>query len=221
MKKSIRNIFIGLVIIVALVMVLSLSACDRTEDNAETKSLYAQGLEIVQLMSEMTKNDEALDVYTGSSEIKTVIQNISAGDYAAPKFVYALSITDENLAAMAELGTLEGASEDLKNFLMQRVFGSLMSQINGMSGVENLAAASVCTVGKTFVDENATEDVIYLYTYENAVPVAVTFTVGEDQAVSAAGVFVMFDGFTCNSADEIKTFFSNIAVEVTEVVPEK
>lgn len=221
MKKSIRNILISSAITIALVMVLSLTACFSNESDTETKSLYVQGLEVVQLMSEMTQTEEYVDIHTGNSEIKAVIEKISIGDYSAPKNVYSISITDENLAAMTELTNLDNASEELKNFLMQRVLGSLMTQINGMSGVANLAAASVCTVGKTFVDENADGNVIYLYTYENATPVAVTFTVGEDKAVSATGVFVMYDGFTCGSADEIKSFFSDITIEVTEVLPEK
>ena len=224
MKKSIRNILTGLVVIVAFIMILSFSACSNNsndKENAETKSLYAQGLEVVQLMSEMTQTEKYVDIHTGNSEIKTVIQNIGTGNYSTPKAVYAISITDKNLAAMAEVDNLNNASEELKDFLMKRVLGSLMTQINGMSGVENLAASSVCTVGKTFVNENATEDVIYLYTYENAIPVAVTFTIGEDQAVSASGVFVMYDGFACGSTDEIESFFSDITVEVTEVQPEK
>ena len=221
MKKSIRNILICAVIILALAMALSFSACGSNKDHAETKSLYAQGLEVVQLMAEMTNTEAYIDIHTGDSAIKDIIQSISNGDYSAPKAVYAISITDENLTAMAELGNLDNASEELKSVLMQRVLGSLIPQINGMSGVENLAASSVCTVGKTFVDENATENAIYLYTYENATPVAVTFTVGEDQAVSASGVFVMYDGFTCGSADEIKSFFSDITVEVKEVLHER
>ena len=221
MKKSIRNILICAVIILALAMALSFSACGSNKDHAETKSLYAQGLEVVQLMAEMTNTEAYIDIHTGDSAIKDIIQSISNGDYSAPKAVYAISITDENLTAMAELGNLDNASEELKSVLMQRVLGSLIPQINGMSGVENLAASSVCTVGKTFVDENATENAIYLYTYENATPVAVTFTVGEDQAVSASGVFVMYDGFTCGSAYEIKSFFSDITVEVKEVLPER
>ena len=221
MKKSIRNILICAVIILALAMALSFSACGSNKDHAETKSLYAQGLEVVQLMAEMTNTEAYIDIHTGDSAIKDIIQSISNGDYSAPKAVYAISITDENLTAMAELGNLDNASEELKSVLMQRVLGSLIPQINGMSGVENLAASSVCTLSKTFVDENAAENVIYLYTYENATPVAVTFTVGEDQAVSASGVFVMYDGFTCGSADEIKSFFSDITVEVKEVLPER
>ena len=218
MKKLNKTV---LAILVVLVSVLSLSACGNTESSAETKSLYAQGLEIVQLMSEMAQSEEYVDIFTDSSEIKSVVQNINTGDYTTPKAVYAISITDENLAAMAELNSLGNVSKGLKSFLTQRVFGSLMTQINTMSGVENLAISSACTVGKTFVNENTNENIIYLYTYDNAVPIAVTFTVGEDHAISASGVFIMYDEFTCGSAEEIKSFFNYIIVEVTEVLPEK
>ena len=214
MKKSI------LAVILSLVMILSLSACGNNTENAETKSLYAQGLEVIKLMSEMTQTGEYVDILAGSSEITSIIQGISTGDYSNPKAVYAISITDSNLAAMAGFNNLGNASNGLKSFLMQRMLGSLMTQINGKSGMANLAAASVCTVGKTFVNENATKDIIYLYTYENAVPVAVTFTIGENQAVYASGVFVMYDVFTFGSADEIKSLFFGIDVDVTEVLPE-
>lgn len=214
MKKSIRNVLIGLII------VLSLSACSD-KGNAEGKSLYEQGLEIVRLMSEMTQTEGYVDVYTGNSEIKAVIQSISAGDYSSPKAVYAISVADDDLAAMVELNRLDNVSDELKKFLLQRSRSALMTQINSMSGVENLAATSVCTAGKSFVNENVAEDVIYLYTYENAHPVAVTFSVGENQAVSASGMFIMYDGFACGSAAEIKSFFSDITVDVSEVLPEK
>ena len=214
MKKSIRNVLIGLII------VLSLSACSD-KGNAERKSLYEQGLEIVQLLSEMTQTEGYADVYTGNSEVKAVIQSISTGDYSSPKAVYAISAADDDLAAMVELNRLGNVSDELKNFLLRRARSALMTQINSMSGVENLAASSVCTAGKSFVSENAAEDVIYLYTYENARPIAVTFTIGENHSVSASGMFVMYDGFTCGSAAEIESFFSDISVDVSEVLPEK
>ena len=210
-----------LVTLVLALVIMVLSACGGKESNADVNSLYAQGLEIVQLMSEMTHTEGYVDIHTGDSKVKAIIQDISTGDYSSPKAVYAISISDENLATMAELDSLKNASEELKAFLMSRVLGPLMTRINGMSSVETLVASSVCTAGKTFVNENAADSVIYLYTYENALPVAVTFTVGEDHAVSASGVFVLHDKFTCGSADEIKAFFSDIIVEVTEVQPEK
>ena len=141
-------------------------------------------------------------------------------DFSSPKAVYAISIAEDDLAAMVGSNP-DNVSEELKNYIMQKSLASLMMQINGMSSVENLAASSVCTVGKTFVNGNVTEDVIYLYVYENAIPVAVTFTIGENQAVSASGIFIMYDGFTCGSADEIKSFFNDITVDVSEVLPEK
>ena len=98
---------------------------------------------------------------------------------------------------------------------------SLMTQVNSMAGAETLAATSMCTVSKTFVSENADSDVTYLYTYADAAPVAVSFTVGEDHAVSASGSFVLYDGFTCSSEAEIKSFFSYLTVDVTEGQPEK
>ena len=214
MKKSIRNVLIGLII------VLSLSACSD-KGNAERKSLYEQVLEIVQLLSEMTQTEGYADVYTGNSEVKAVIQSISTSDYSSPKAVYAISAADDDLAAMVELNRLGNVSDELKNFLLRRARSALMTQINSMSGVENLAASSVCTAGKSFVNENAAEDVIYLYTYENARPIAVTFTIGENHSVSASGMFVMYDGFTCGSAAEIESFFSDISVDVSEVLPEK
>lgn len=219
MKKLIRSTLSGLAIVVALIMIFNLSACGKKNDT-ETKSLYAQGLEIVQLMSEMTQIEEYVELYSGSNEIKTIIQNIGIGDFSSPKAVYAISIAEDDLAAMVGSNP-DNVSEELKNYIMQKSLASLMMQINGMSSVENLAASSVCTVGKTFVNENVTEDVIYLYVYENAIPVAVTFTIGENQTVSASGIFIMYDGFTCGSADEIKSFFNDITVNVSEVLPEK
>lgn len=218
MKKSIKIVWI---LVAVLVLGGSLFACGNNKNNAEAKSLYTQGLEVIQLMSEMTQSEEYINLYTENDGIKGIVQNIRSGDYTTPKAVYAVSITDENLAKIAELSNLGGVSEGLKSFLTQRIFSSLMVQINSMSGVENLATASVCTIGKTFVNEDVDENVIYLYTYDNAFPVAVTFTVGEGHAVSASGTFIMYDKFTCGSADEIKSFFNYVTVEVTEVPLEK
>lgn len=220
MENTIKKDLSAFAVVVLSALVLSLSACGKNESHTEAKSLYEQGLEIVQLMTEMT---QYADVYTTSSEMQSVVQNIGTGDYATPKAVYAISVADENVAAMAQLMNLglDSASEELKSYFMQKVLGSFMVQINARSGTDKLAAASICTVGKTFVNENVNENVIYLYTYENAVPAAVTFLVGEDHAISASGVFVMYDEFTCDSADEIKSLFLGIPVEVTEVFPEK
>lgn len=218
MRKRMKTIAIKTSVMAVFLSMLILSACGNNVGSTKTKSLYEQGLEVVSLMSEMTQSEEYIDLFIGNSDLNSVIQNISTGDYTTPKAVYAISVTDENLAALAELFGVENISEELESYLTDRIFATLMTQINSRSGVENLAAASACTAQKTFVNESADKNVIYLYTYDEAVPVAVTFIVGEDSSVSASGVFVMYDEFACGSADEIESFFY-FEVEVTEVFP--
>ena len=214
MKKTIAFVLV-------LTIILGLAACGAANEAKESKSLYAHGLDVVSMLSEMTRSENFIGIYTANSEIKDIILALGENSYEQPDEVYAITVPEDTLTGMAELSNLEGASEELKSYLMQRVISSLMSQINAMSGVENLAASSVCTVGKSFVSENATENVIYIYTYEGTAPVAVTFTLGEDHSVSATGTFIFYDGFTCGSAVEIQSVFSDIAVNVTEVTPEK
>lgn len=214
MKKTIAFVLV-------LTIILGLAACGAANEAKESKSLYAHGLEVVSMLSEMTRSENFIGIYTANSEIKDIILTLGENSYEQPDAVYAITVPEDTLTGMAELSNLEGASQELKSYLMQRVMASLMSQINAMSGVENLAASSVCTVGKTFVSENATENVIFIYVYEGTAPVAVTFTLGEDHTVSATGTFIFYDGFTCGSAVEIQSVFSDIAVNVTEVTPEK
>ena len=183
--------------------------------------MYAHGMEVVSMLSEMTRSESFIDIYTANSEIKDIILALGDHSYETPDAVYAITVPEDTLMGMSELSNLEGASEKLKNYLTQRVIASLVNQINAMSGVENLAASSVCTVGKTFVSENATENVIYLYVYEGTAPVAVTFTLGEDHTVSATGTFIFYDGFTCGSAEEIQKAFGDSSVEVNVVAEEK
>ena len=105
----------------------------------------------------------------------------------------------------------------MKENLLSRSFGSLITQINGYAGVNKLAASSVLTLGKSFVDNSLTEDVIYIYTFENASPVAVSFTVGENGAVSVGGNFIMYEEFTCGSVAEVQEFFSEFGAVVAEI----
>ena len=209
------------IVVVALIFAIGLSACGSSGSDSETKSLYSEGLEIVQIMSEMVQSESYINLYTGDSSVQSIVQSLANGDYSSPKAVYAISVPEKSLEVMAELDTLDNASENLRSFALKRVFGALMTRVNAMSGVENLAAASICTVSKTFVDENVDGDIIYLYTYDNAVPIAVTFMVGDNKSVSANGVFVMDDELSLDSAEEIETLFDGFTVEVTEIKPEK
>ena len=214
MKKTIAFVLV-------LSMILGLAACGAVQEAKNSKSLYAHGLDIVHMLSELTQSERFVGIYTANNEITEMILNLGKYNYETPDTVLAITVPEETLNQMAELDSLENASEELKRYLKSRVQASLVSQINAMGGAVNLAASSVCTAGKTFVSENTTEDVIYLYTYKNAPPVAVTFTLGEDHTVSATGTFILYDGFTCGSAEELQSAFADIPVEIAVILPEK
>lgn len=204
----------------ALLSIFALSACGNNKINNETKSLYSHGLEVVQLMTEMTQTQEYIDI-VAPDDLKSIIQELADGDYSTPKAVYSIKASEKDLATIAEIKNFDNISDNLKPLILSKIYGSFIARVNSMGGVEDVAVAGLCTAGKTFVNEDATGNIIYLYTYDNAVPVAATFVTGDDNSVSANGTFVMYDEFTCDSVDEIKDFFNYINVEVTEVNPEK
>mgnify|MGYP003299515782 CR=1 FL=1 len=201
------------------VMTVSLCACggEGASGSGVSKSLYEQGMGVISLMAEAAQTEEYVASYTGNPEIMEIIQSIGSGDYVAPKAVYSLTVSHENLLATLGLGSLDGISVELKNNLLKKTIGSLTTQINGYAGVNRLAASNVLTMGTSFVDDTLAEDVIYIYTFENAFPVAVTFTVGENGAVSAGGNFILYEEFTCSSVVEVQEFFSEFGAEVAEV----
>ena len=216
MSKRAKSVFHAPASAFVLAMLLMLSACGS---GARNSAFYEQGLDVIRLMSQITQADEYIELTTGNSGIKTIVKELSAADYSVPSAVYSISIPEDSLSAMAAIEDYDSISDDLKCLLRQKYLAVLMSQINGMAGMEKLAASSVCSAAKTFVDKSAAEDIVYLYTYENAAPVAVTFILGEDGSVSASGSFIMYDGFSCSSEQEIKDFFFDVNVEVSRIYP--
>lgn len=196
---------------VILILLLTLTACGTAD--APEKSLYEQGLEVIVLMDEMIHSEGYVDIYTGSEVIQEIIHTLAKGDYAAPKAVYAISLPAGGLPTEIP----KDASDALRNTIQHRMVSAVVTQINAMSGAETLAAASVCTAGKTFVSTELTEDLIYLYTYNNAHPIAVTFTSGEDSTVTASGMFLLHEDFPRDSAEEMEAFLSELSVSVTQL----
>ena len=189
-------------------------------------SLYDRGLAVIDIMAEMTESEAYIGLTTANDGIRAIIQNDLAGEHEEPEAVYFISSPEEQLRAWWDLAEMEETgemSQELWTFLRQRILASVPSVINGMAGVEELAAANACMAQKTFAVKNEMQDVTYLYVYEDAAPAAVTFTAGEDGTVSASGTFLLQDEFSCGSVAEIEAFFEGIGVEaeVGEILPEE
>lgn len=212
MRRSVRAACILFLLSVAVL----LGSCGSKPGGATSgKSLYEQGLEIISVMKEMAGNEDYIAFLSPDGGLKDLLSEAAAGDFSMPKAVYQIKVSESAFLELSELD-LDALSVPLQENLKSRVAPAVFNQINAQGGVETLAAASVCTAGKTFVSSELTESMIYLYVYEDAVPVAVTFTKGEDGAVSALGTFVLYDEFPTDSASDIEGALSVFSAQVEE-----
>ena len=210
--------------VLCIYMSMALWGCagPAREDAAETKtpSLRETGLELIELMAEMAASDDYVDMAVGNNAVGDIVREIGDEDHSLPEAVYSVTVRGDSVDKLMEMaGISTDMSEELRSYLEQRVTGSLISTVNGMEGAESLAAANICTVEKSFVNKEATGDVIYIYTYEGARPAAVSFRVGDDNAETATGSFITAEDLPLGSEEDIKAFFESLGldVEVKEV----
>ena len=188
-----------------------------TVGEAETeKSLYEYGLDIVALMAEMAGNEEYVGLYTSSSELKDMLSSVGAGDFSEPSAVYRIRAM-EGAVSILDMADIDTLSDELRASVEAKLFSALATQINSMGGATSVAAASLSTAEMLFVSEELEENEIYLYVYENATPVAVSFMKGENGAVAARGMFILYDEFPVERMEEVGEFLGEFGVRVEEM----
>ena len=202
-----KNIFAA-----CLASLMLLSSCGVTE--SELPSLEVRGMQIISMLEEIAESEEYLSIYSSDKELLNIIASFAEGDHSDPKTIYRLTLSEESVKSLCGTDILTFLSPELQSFLESRVQASVINIANARGGSTALAATSICTAGKTFVSDEITADTIYLYTFENAVPVAVSFTVGEGHTVSASGTFLIPEELNTDSPESIKEFFSEIDLDV-------
>ncbi len=205
-----KNVLIG-----CLASLMLLSSCGVTD--SELPSLEVRGMQIVSMLEEIAESDDYLSIYSSDSDMMSIVHSFAEGDHSDPKAIYRLTLSEESVKSLCGTDILTSLSPELQAFLESRVQASIINIANARGGSTALAATSICTAGKTFVSDEITADTIYLYTFENAVPVAVSFTVGEANTVSASGTFLIAEELNTDSPETIREFFSEIDLSV-EVV---
>lgn len=202
-------------LLTAVLASVLLTSCGVTE--SELPSLEVRGMQIVSMLEEIAESEEYLSIYSADPELLDIIDTFAEGDHSDPKTIYRLTLSEETVKSLCGTDVLTSLSPKLQDFLEGRVQASIINIANARGGSTALAATSICTVGRTFASDEITADTIYLYTFENAVPVAVSFTVGEGNTVSASGTFLIAEELNTGSPESIKEFFSEIDLSV-EVV---
>lgn len=184
---------------------LTLTAC-----GASAPSLRDQGISLIATLDELACSEDCIKYYSVSPEISAIISE-AATNHGKPKAVFAITLDSMPMELPADL------SPELERFFSSRVPAALVSQLNAAGGTANLAASTICTVSKTFTTPGA-EDSIYLYIYEDAVPVAVTFLAGEDNTVSASAAYILNDRSPLETVQDIQELFHDFTITVEPVI---
>lgn len=218
--KKVLGIAVGVAAALAAVALLIFVLYAGKETENGEKSLYEHGLDLVALLDEMAGNDAYTEMFSVNEEINAVLDEIAKGDYTEPTAVYQAMISADGTMEMMESLGMENTgdmSDALKKSLEQKLFATFVSQLNGMTGVTNLAASSICTAGKSFVNGETEQDALYFYVYPDTQPVAVSFIIGEDHAVNASASFLMAEELKGVSGEDFEAYFEEFGVELQSV----
>lgn len=202
---------------ISLSALLFLGACNSKTTSSPASELYHQGLALVSEMNEAIQSEAWVSLFTGDTAVREILSNAGQGDFSQPKAVYEIQFSDQAVTSLTGQTDLSGFSESLQKRIHAAIQSAAPSQINALDGAETLAAASICTVSDTFVCDNLTQNTLYLYTYETAVPVMVSFVTGQDGAVLATGIPILSDSFSPDSPENVQQLLEGFGAQVSEI----
>ncbi len=187
MKKRI------ITMIVTLSLALLSTGCGA--EKKERPSLYDKGLSCVATLSEEL-NEEYVGYFSSYSGHAEIVKELAKQDYSKPESVYELKYPDGGLKQFVlslSLGNM--STDDIPDTILERAsgFSYLANMINARLGAEYLALSSILSAEELFVNEAVTEQVAYLFFYEDDYPVMVSFGIREDGAIYATGTYIFSD----------------------------
>lgn len=214
MKKTFRFYSILLLIMVLTVLV---SGCTRSDGD----DLYDRGLEVAEIMDGIVKSESYCRLLSGSDSIDEFRkQKLVADDYDSPTHVYSITVpsADELLGTMGEDSTelYNELSDLLKEQIDKRIgFNYIINTINAKEGgTTMIAASSLYNAVTSFDNVSLSDDIAYLYVFEDGMPIIVVFTAGEN-GVGANGYF-MFKSELSDISD-VKELFEPFGCEVNRI----
>ncbi len=206
MKIKILTVFLCMTLLLTM-----LSSCA-----AKDKFLKNCGEDVISMMVEMLENDEYKEIYGISDQYDETISKLREGNYEKRAEIYELTVPIDQLSEKSF--DEDDFSKDLYTYLCSSAYTSFASRINIASGVDAVATSSMFAAQKCFTSNKVKENTIYLYAFEDAYPIVVTFTVSGDNTLRALGYFIINDEFDTDDEDSIrkscKNFgFSGVTVE--------
>ena len=192
-------------------MIFLLTSCaDDDGGSVSDSSLYTRGLEVVSVIQEMAGSEQYIAFHNVNSDMHDIITSAGTKDFSVPKSVYKISVLNYSFYN----ASMDGLSDTLTQQLEMKMFYSIPQIINAQGGVNMFAVSSICVAQKTFVTSEQTKSTIYLYTFNQGSPIAVTFTAGEENTVHASGMFIMHGGENFNTVQSVEEFFKTYDIDI-------
>jgi hypothetical protein len=209
-KKNKTLVFLLVLMIIVLdVIVVGMVSRKKTETPTVTETssvpLYDRGSSLIQDMHTIINDENYRRMIGVTEELEATVLQLADMDYTQPKAVYRITNLDDfiNLTMyMSEVdeNLFNGEAKEYADKTVEANLGTtIMSKV---SGTMALAASSLVRKTDLFVDSSVTESEVYVYIYDEAYPVFVSFTPGEDGAVSATGTYVIVDDLIGADADK-------------------
>ena len=181
-KKSLLSIILALAFIATLLCGChDKSTIEKKESNKSTaseKELYNLGMDVVELMIEMVESDDYAELMGMTDHISTVREEVLYSDYSEPVKVYSITLPDiEKIIPKEGREQWDNLSDNLKEQVKIRFSGATIANImNGAYGVDSLAFAATYQASKKTDEIDLEEPLYYLYTFEDAPSILVTFS---------------------------------------------
>ena len=183
----------------------------------QTKSQQEHSLDIMKLMVEMSQEEDYIRAFYNEPAVIMTLESIGECDYTAVKNVYAVTVDADEVFAELQLGSIGNISDTLRSVAENKVLTAMVANVNARADLMLMACANICTVDKTFITDEITESVCYLYTFEEAPSISITFLCGEDHIVTARGIFMLVDDISCDSIENVEAYFGGVGVTAVEL----
>ena len=171
------------------------------KENAKENKLIEQGLKLTSLIKEKAGSKEYIAMFFGpQSQLTEFLPDLTSADYTTPSAVHCLSgdFTQISTLLMSEVqeADFSSLSEIMDKDISQRILSVIPNMWNSMSsGPSGIAMANVLSSSSVFVCKELKEDCMYIFSFGEAYPVAVSFLCGEDGAVLAKASLVLDEDF--------------------------
>lgn len=201
----------------AAVMLCTLCGCQNGKTNEQPEapkvsSLYEEGAALVSDMQALANDAAYIKLMSSATDIKQNIETVASCNYDKPSGVYSISnIKDVSKAALLISGLQNGSLSETADRYIQNSAGAQLANIliARFGGAHNLAASSVIMTSSCFYNPDCTEIKVYIYAYDDAYPVIVSFIPGKNGAVSARASCMLVDSVRGAGKDKINEFLGS------------